>query len=524
MTRLVKPGWTPEVSMRQGFRTLCTRNTWRDFFPFFYGAALVSLGLWIYWPSLSGPFLFDDTQLTEPGALAGVLNPRAGFINSRPLLMITYALNYWFTGLNPFSFHLVNVLLHCLNGLLLWRVLKALLDRPTLASLVSPTWRSLIVHGMPLLFIASPIQTESVAYISSRSELLAAMFYLLALRVFVSPWKENRTWIAAGLIGFLYACSVSSKQHALSLPLAILLLDRLLLSRDGDQTKQTLPIYSVLMAELLLGAIVVARSMIAAPTAGFFLASVKWPDYLFTQFRVYFLYLRLLAVPFGLNADYDIVLSQSLWDRLSWLALSGLIALVVAAVSCRKRLPLASFGTLFFLLTLAPSSSFFPLLDYAAERRLYLPSIGFFLAALALAAAIWHSTRKLPWIALGLILIAYSAGTFERSRVWADNLTLWQDTANKSPLKYRPHNNLGVEYIRRQRYADAAEAFARAEQLVPPGSAAHAHILNNLGLSYANRGMYARAIEYYENAIRIVDAAEFRANLAIAQARLAKQE
>jgi tetratricopeptide (TPR) repeat protein len=264
--------------------------------------------------------------------------------------------------------------------------------------------------------------------------------------------------------------------------------------------------------------------MIAAPTAGFFLASVKWPDYLFTQFRVYFLYLRLLAVPFGLNADYDIVASQSLWDRLSWLALSGLLALVVAAVSCPKRLPLASFGTLFFLLTLAPSSSFFPLLDYAAERRLYLPSIGFFLAALALAAAIWHSTRRLPWIALGLILIAYSAGTFERSRVWADNLTLWQDTANKSPLKYRPHNNLGVEYIRRQRYADAAEAFARAEQLVPPGSAAHAHILNNLGLSYANRGMYARAIEYYENAIRITDVAEFRANLAIAQARLATQE
>jgi hypothetical protein len=524
MTWLVKPGWTQEVSIRLGVRTLCTRDTWIDFFPLFYGAALVSLGLGIYWPSLSGPFLFDDTQLTEPGALARLLDPRAAIVNSRPLLMITYALNYWCTGLNPFTFHLVSVLLHCLNGLLLWRVLEALLVRPTLASLVSPTWRSLIVYGMPLLFIASPIQTESVAYISSRSELLAAMFYLLALTVFVSPWRENRPWIAAGLVGFLYACSVSSKQHALSLPVAILLLDRLLLSRDGKQTKQTLPIYSVLMVELLLGVIVVARSIIAAPSAGFFLASVKWPDYLFTQFRVYFLYLRLLTVPFGLNADYDIVLSRSLWDHLSWLALSGLLVLVAAAVSCRKCLPLVSFGALFFLLTLAPSSSFFPLLDYAAERRLYLPSIGFFVAALAIAAAIWHSTRKMPWIALGLILIAYSAGTFERSHVWAGNLTLWQDTAHKSPLKYRAHNNLGVEYTRRQRYADAAEAFTRAEQLAIPDSGDHAHILNNLGLSYANRGMYAQAIECYEKAIRITDVAEFRTNLAIAQVRLAKQE
>ena len=123
------------------------------------------------------------------------------------------------------------------------------------------------------------------------------------------------------------------------------------------------------------------------------------------------------------------------------------------------------------------------------------------------------------------LVVAYAAGTYTRSRVWSDELLLWQDAVTKSPDKYRPANNLGRAYDERGEYATAAKYWRQAEKLVPAGSKDHAYLLGNLGLAHARLKDYRRALDYYESAIKIAPRVpEFWAQLAVAQLRLGRKE
>ena len=325
--------------------------------------------------------------------------------------------------------------------------MAALFAPGRLEDLIPASARPSLVYGVPLLFLTSPVLTESVAYISSRSEVLAGTFYIAALWLFASRLRERRPWLSAFLVVFLFVCSFTSKQDKITLPFAILLLDYLLLARlDWRRMKPSLPAYALFLIGTIAGFFLVIKPFLFAVSAGF---NLPWAEYLLTQFRMYFLYARLLLVPFGLNADWHIAASQTIWENLSWLGLLALLALVGAAVQLRRREPLISFGILFYLVVLAPSTSFYPLLDFAAERRMYLPSIGFFLVFALMISRIARASPRAKLGTLGGLLLIYSWGTYERSRLWGDDLALWHDTAEKSPRKYRPLTWLGKLYDER---------------------------------------------------------------------------
>ncbi len=494
-------------------------------FDLLYAAAVVLAGFAIYWRTLAGPFLFDDADLLEVTSAVRNKNLWIILTGPRPLLILSFAFNHWLTGWNPFYFHLVSILLHVLNTLILWRVARLICDSAGLAAWLAPAARRLIAVVAPLAFLAHPIQTESAGYISSRSELLAATFYLLGMLLFLSSWREKRRWTTAVLLAFLYGCAVSSKQHALTLPGAILLLDYLFLAaQDRRRLARNWPTYALLGAEMALGGVVVVGAVLNVPSAGFSLQEVTWKVYLFTQFRMYCLYAIMLILPLGLNADHHILPSRTLLDHGAGFALAGILAVLAATIYWRRRHALVCFGVLFFFLTLFPTSSFYPLLDYAAERRLYLPSIGFFLAALALAVERLRSLGALR-VGLGLLLMACAVAAYVRNRVWEDGLALWQDAAQKSPAKWRAHNNLGFEYAQRGRFAEAEQAFRRAAELVPQKSRSHAEILSSLGSTYANRRLYAEAAATYQIALKInPDIPTLWTNLAIAEVRLNRPE
>ena len=488
-----------------------------------FGVGLFLLGLIIYWPSLSGGFILDDFDLLEHFSGVGHSEPDALLRTGRPLLMLSYVLNHRLSGLDPFGFHLTNILLHCLNALLLWRLVSALFSNGRLDDVVSRQFQTVLIHAIPLLFLTSPIQTESVAYISSRSEVLAATFYIAALWVFASGLREKRPWVTAFLVLFFLICSLSCKQDKLTLPFAILLMDYLLLSgRNWRRMKQNWPTYAIFLGGTIAGFWVVVKPILFAPSAGF---NLPWQEYLFTQFRMWFLYLRLLFAPFGLNGDYDIAPSGTIWEHLSWLALIGLILMAAATLYYRRRAPMVTFGALFFFVALAPTTSFLPLLDFAAERRLYLPSIGFFLAALAPVLWIFARSSRSAYVGLAAVLAIYAVGTFQRSRVWSDDLVFWHDTAEKSPRKRRPLSWLGKLYSDRSVHDRALHYWEQAEKLVEPGSRAHGFLLMNLGVSAANVSDSARAVEYYRKAAAILPRQSILwANLAVAQLRLGREE
>ena len=493
--------------------------------PWVFAIGLFALGLLIYSPALSGPFFLDDYDLLEAfSTVRGAAKWETLITTGRPLLMLTFIANRRLSGFgDSFGFHLVNVLLHCLNALLLWRFMAVLFAPGRLDDLVPASARPLLVYGVPLLFLTSPVLTESVAYVSSRSEVLAGTFYIAALWLFASRLHERRPWLAAFLVVFLFVCSFMSKQDKITLPFAILLLDYLLLSRlDWRRMKPSLPTYTLFLIGTIASFFLVIKPFLFAVSAGF---NLPWVEYLLTQFRMYFLYLRLLLVPFGLNADWHIVASQTIWENLSWLALLALLALVGAAVHLRRREPLISFGILFYLAVLAPSTSFYPVLDFAAERRMYLPSIGFFLVLALMISRLAGTSPRAKLGALGGLLLIYSWGTYERSRLWGDDLALWHDTAEKSPRKYCPLTWLGKLYDERGAVQDAAYYWEKAEKLAEPGSSDHGFLLSNLGVAHAKQKDYAKAAEYYQRSLEILPKEEvIWANFAVTQIRLGREE
>ena len=490
--------------------------------PWLFAIALFALGLLIYSPALWGPFFLDDYDLLEAFSTVRIGKWKTLMSTGRPLLMLTFIANYRLGGFaDSFGFHLVNVLLHCLNALLLWRFLTALLKPGRIEDLIPASVRPMLVYGVPLLFLTSPVLTESVAYVSSRSEVLGATFYIAALWLFASSMRERHPWVTAFLIVFLFVASFMSKQDKITLPLAILLLDYLLIARlDWRRMKPSLPTYGLFLIGTIAGFFLVIRPFFFAISAGF---NLPWVEYLVTQFRMYFLYLRLLLVPFGLNADWDIVASQTIWENLSWLALLLLVALVGTAFHLRRRDPLMSFGILFYLAVLAPSTSFYPLLEFAAERRMYLPSIGFFLVFVLIVSRIAGAAARAKLAALGGLLLIYSWGTYERSRLWGDDLALWHDTAEKSPRKYRPLTWIGKLYDERGRGQDAAYYWEKAEKLAEPGSKDHGFLLSNLGVANAKQKNYAKAAKYYRRSLEILPKEEvIWANFAVTQIRLGR--
>ena len=485
--------------------------------------ALLAWGLLIYLPALGGQFVFDDLDLLETASTVRTGRLKSIIESGRPVLMASYVLSHRLGGFQPFPFHLTNVLIHCLNAMFLWGFLLALFKTGSLNDLVPERYRAFLVYGIPALFLTSPIQTESVAYISSRSGVLGTMFVLLALWAFVSPMRQHSPWKTAFLVCFLFGCSVGSKQNGMVLPAVILVMDYLLLARcDWRRLRDNWPTYALFVAAGIAGFFIVIKPFLMAPSAGF---RLDWQSYLFTQFRMYFLYFRLILVPFGLNADYDITPSTSLWEHGSWLALLLLLAGVGAVLYRHKRFPLVAFGVLLFFGTLAPTSSFFPFLDYAAERRLYLPILGLLIAGLAAIARYWQPRPNAAYAVVVAVVALYSAGTFKRGHIWADSVRLWTDTVQKSPGKARPWMWLGKVYNDRRQHSQARSAWEKAKQVVEPNSSEHAHLLNNLGLSAANRKDYEQAVEYYERAVGMRrGVAQFWANLAVAQLRLGRDE
>lgn len=487
-----------------------------------FAAACLVLALVVYGPALSGPFVLDDYDLMEGASVVRTADSKQLIRSLRPVLMLSYIANHRAAGgFEPFGFHLVNVLLHALNALLLWRFLAALFARIELDRRLE-AFRGLFVYGLPLLWLLTPIQTESVAYISSRSEVLGAAFYLGGLWAYV-VWRDRNAWVTALLVMLCFVGAVLTKQDKLTLPAVVLLLDYLLLSRcDWRGLKKSWPTYGLFAAGGVAGFLVVVKPALSAKTAGF---GLDWQEYLFTQFRMYFRYLGQLAAPVRLNHDPDIAASAGLGDHLSWLALLGLLGIVGASIWFHRRAPLAVFGVLFFLVTLAPTSSFIPVADFAAERRMYLPAIGFFLALLWALAKLVDQRSRAPYWAVGALLLAYAGGTWARAGVWADELQLWQDAAAKSPDKERPWTWVGRIYSQRGERLKAQQAWERAEQVVEQGTEEHAFLLGNLGLAAAQAKDYDQAIRYYQRAVEMFEAApQIWAQMAVAQMRAGKSE
>jgi len=423
-------------------------------------AALVAaLTVKACWPAIKGPFVYDDLYLpfSYPDAAARPFTAWAGVV--RPLLMVSYWVNYHLSGLAPEPYHAVNLALHLINGCLVFTIVFRMLG---LAG--TENFRAGIALFAAGLFLLHPIQTEAVAYVAGRSEALSVMFAYAALALFLSGIGGR---ISGGRTLLIIACfsfGCLSKEHVVVLPLLFLLTD---LYWDKAGIRDRAGLYAGLLLAAVSGALFTAVYVLpGAQTAGFQIKGLTWYQYAFTQCRAIWIYVRLFFLPFGQSADHDFRISRTLLDPGSLAGLSGLIAMVVIALLVRNRYRLASYGLLTFLLLLAPTSSFLPIADPLVERRLYLPSIGILLAGADLLRRWRYGGRALAGT-LASVLMVSAVLSYRRNELWGSPVALWQDTVGKSPRKVRPRLQLADAYTHSGNCAGALAEYEAAARLGP---------------------------------------------------------
>jgi Flp pilus assembly protein TadD len=428
------------------------------------GLAALFIVFQVYGPTLRSPLLFDDAYLPFALPYFGESPLRIWLAGVRPALMFGYWVNYQISGQDTFSYHVFNVLFHAINAGLVFLIARKILE------LVGQRDGRTALAGFAAgLFLLHPVQTESVAYVASRSETQSAMFYYGAFALFLCRRDAAITWVRSAAIFILFAAALATKEHTVTLPALLLLTDYFWnpgFSFAGVRKNWRLYV-PIVLGGGVIGVRIASRVLAGAASAGFAMKEATWYEYLYTQFGVFFQYVRLFVLPVNLTIDYDYPFVRSALDRWTPLWIALLAGCGVAAWIYRRRYPLAAYGFFTVVILLLPTSSVLPIRDPIAERRMYLPMIGYLFMLLEIVRRV--PVRRKALAAAGAAALAVAAaGTYLRNQVWAGPIPLWEDTVRKSPDKQRPRFQLAFAYYEAGRCADAVREYAHAAKLEPP--------------------------------------------------------
>lgn len=349
---------------------------------------ITAISFLIYSKILNAPFLYDDVvfrdnpmvHISRPGQLLDILFDwevwrRVGFI--------TFALNFYSGGLNPFGYHVFNIIIHSLTAFVLFLVVLKTLTLPALSDKWKAQAPQIALSGS-LIWLVHPVQIMAVSYTVQRFASLAALFFLLSMLFYIHgrmslSWKR---FLMYGLSFLSGLAALGSKQNAAILPFVILLYEFFFFMNLSFKENGRKLLFGVI-AIAVLGVVFV----MAFTEPGFITNAISdttitkgWTPYerLITQLRVVVLYISLLIYPHPsrLNVDYDFPLSHGLFSPpstiLSLIILTGLLAFSI--YRARKN-PLFSFAILWFFANLTIESMVYGL-DLVYEHRLYLPSMG----------------------------------------------------------------------------------------------------------------------------------------------------
>lgn len=422
----------------------------------------IVIGLLLYSPALHGPFIFDDGGLPFHRTIRE--EPLSAWIAGvRPMLMVSYWLNLRLWGDDPLSYHVTNVLIHGINTVFVVLVLNRLF--------VWAGWeRRNILAGSILgclIFLVHPLQTESVSYVSGRSESLSALFQLSAYTVFLYRRKDFISWHESVIVLILFFLGVRTKENAVSVAGLFVLTDLFWpvpFSREGFRRNWRL--YALLLPAVLGATVFVMRLLATTPSAGFSISTANWYQYVFTEARALFVYLRMAVFPAGLSIDHDFPVSHTIFEHaaVAWMLLLSI--LLAAAWRLRRSCPLACFGLLFFLIELAPTSSVVPIADALVDRRMYLPLLGLILICCDLFRR-WKLPFSAVWAVGSVAVVSLGAACYSRNVEWGHPEKLFAAAAAQSTHNLRPYLHLTEVLVHEHSCEPAVPYLERAESLFP---------------------------------------------------------
>jgi tetratricopeptide (TPR) repeat protein len=447
-------------------------------------AAALLLAIGLAWaPGLDAPFTYDDRiEVVGNPAIRWLddLGTIAEYNTSRPILILTYAVNWHFSGLDPRGYHLMSVAIHMVNALLAWRLGARLLPGPR-AAFVAALWA---LH---------PMTTEAVTYITGRSDALEATWWFVGLTAWIDHRRgvSGARWVALAAA----AAALATKEVGLLLPLAFVAVDRWAVPpRTGERARwrDHAPVFAAGALAVLVRLTVYGWPQPEVPREA--LAQ------LLSQAEVWARYLQLWTVPIGQSVLHDhpgVPRAAGAVALLVWLGGTAAVGWHARRAPAGSPPALRALALALWGAWLLPSS-LLPLLESMAEHRAYFAGHALLLGLAASVHPLPGPRAALKAGALGLLAAAASL-TFTRNRLWADEVALWEEAALRAPDSARAWYGWGEALRFARRFAEAEPAYRRAAALDPSDP----DPVVNLGIVRAELGDAEEARALWQ---RVVDA------------------
>jgi tetratricopeptide (TPR) repeat protein len=461
-------------------------------------SSLIALSALVFFPGISGPYVFDDYSNLLNNSFVQVKSLDADTLKNasyslaagplkRPVAMLSFALNHYFAGgfekTTPFK--LVNLFIHALNGLLVFWFARLVFSRLGYLNgragqigVIGGRYTLLLAGIVALLWVIHPIQLTSVLYIVQRMTLLSGFFVLLALigylqgRQWVAEGRRQGSWLiilallGGGVLGML------SKENAILLPVFVLAIEFVLFPNERPwRSWNQIPPFGknllLLSAVMVAGLILIIALLLAWP--GYSIRHFNMIERLMTEPRVMCFYVSLILAPrineFGLLHD-DIAISHSLLSP--WTTLPSLLALVSMlgyAIYARRHQPLLSLGVLWFFSAHLLESTVFPL-EVAHEHRNYLAVLGilFVIVHLLDRGSMQLGHLKL-WGLIPVMALVFAGTSYARATQWGDINSLYRYEAIHHPHSAGAQAGLSTLLNTQGDYKGAIDLLRRASEL-----------------------------------------------------------
>jgi Flp pilus assembly protein TadD len=469
----------------------------------------------VYWQVANHDFLnYDDREyvtgnyhvqagLTWEGIIWAFTTFHA--TNWHPLAWLSHMLDCQIYGLNAGGHHLTNLLIHVVNALLLFVLLKRM---------TGALWRSAFVAA---LFALHPLHVESVAWVAERKDVLSTFFWITTTWAYVH-YVEHPRFGTYLLVLVSFALGLMAKPMLVTLPFVLLLLDYWPLQRYQFGHSEANPRKSINNSHQRLIPLHLIREKVpffvlaAASSVVTFLAqqsggAVTPLDKLALSVRManalvsYVSYMGKMIWPIRLAVIYPHPGTLPIWQA----AAAGLLLVCISVFVIRtaRRSPYLAVGWLWYLGTLVPVIGVVQVgKQCMADRYTYVPLIGLFVIiawGIADVAKRWSYQRLVLAISTGVVLLALMVCTWFQVTHWRDSISLFTHTLDVTGENYEAHNNLGVARGEQGRFKEAVGHFSKALQIMPNYAVTH----NNIGSVLARRGNLEEAIGHFSKALQL---------------------
>ena len=453
---------------------------------------IIIIGFAIYANSLGGKFLWDDeyivkfnTYIRNFSNIENIFKSDIGtgsgrhFGFYRPIQIVTYTIDHLFWKLNPFGYHLTNIILHILAAIAVY-ILGFILFEETFPALFAS-----------ILFLAHPDATAVVAYISGRADSLAILFMLAAFIFYIRNLDRDKT-LSYLLMMACYAIALLSKELSLILP-ALIIVYHYAFKRKF-KPYQIISLLAIPLIYILLRLGPLKHVMMADQSSrvsaiqrlpGFFVALAN--------------YAKILVAPFGLHMEYGNRLFKFSDPRVmaGIIILAGLIFWAIK----KRASALTLFSIAWFVVAILPVSNLYPINAYMAEHWLYLPAIGlFWLFAGAMNDLYKKKALTVIAVAIAVLITSFfSYLTIKQNETWKEPIPFYIRTLKYAPTSIRALNDLGRLYEFERRDKEAEELYKKAIKTAPGFPLPY----NNLAVIYHNLGRNEEALALYKKALEL---------------------